>query len=66
MRRLSEFSEKFIVFFQPQDFRAIFSADDLFPFDPASVALLISDVVEDPPSEEEEPRPGTFGIWLEG
>jgi DNA polymerase elongation subunit (family B) len=66
MRRLNEFSEKFIVFFQPQDFRAIFSADDLFPFDPASVALLISDVVEDPPSEEEEPRPGTFGIWLEG
>jgi DNA polymerase elongation subunit (family B) len=66
MRRLNEFSEKFIVFFQPQDFRAIFSADDLFPFNPATVALLISDVVEEPSSEEDEPRPGTFGIWLEG
>jgi len=65
IRRLNELSEKFIVFFQPQDFRAIFSADDLFPFDPASVALLISDVVEESPPEEDEPRPGTFGIWLE-
>jgi DNA polymerase elongation subunit (family B) len=66
MRRLNEFSEKFMVFFQPQDFRAIFSADDLFPFNPATVALLISDVVEESPSDEDDPRPGTFGIWLEG
>ena len=65
IRRLNEFSEKFMVFFQPQDFRAIFSADDLFPFDPAGVVLLISDVVEESPSDDEEPRPGTFGIWLE-
>jgi DNA polymerase I len=66
IRRLNELSEKFIVFFQPQDFRAIFSADDLFPFDPTSVALLISDVVEESPTEDDEPRPGSFGIWLEG
>jgi DNA polymerase elongation subunit (family B) len=66
IRRLNEFSEKFMVFFKPGDFRAIFSADDLFPFDPATVALLISDVVEETPADEDEPRPGTFGIWLEG
>ncbi len=66
IRRLNEFSEKFIVFFQPQDYRAIFSADDLFPFDASSVALLISDVVEENLPEEDETRPGTFGIWLEG
>jgi DNA polymerase elongation subunit (family B) len=65
IRRLNEFSEKFMIFFQPQDFRAIFSADDLFPFDPSSVALLISDVVEEPSPEDDEPRPGSFGIWLE-
>jgi hypothetical protein len=62
---LNEFSEKFKVFFQPQDFRAIFSADDLFPFDPSSVALLISNVVEEPSPEDDEPRPGSFGIWIE-
>ncbi|HTY59933.1 MAG TPA: DNA polymerase domain-containing protein [Bacteroidota bacterium] len=66
IRRLNEFSEKFMVFFQPKDFRAIFSADDLFPFDPSSVTLLITDVVAENPSDDDEPRPGTFGIWLEG
>jgi hypothetical protein len=38
----------------------------LFPFDPSTVALLISDVVEESTPDEDEPRPGTFGIWLEG
>ncbi len=66
IRRLNEFSEKFMVFFKPGDYRAIFSADDLFPFDPATVALLISDVVEESLPDEDEQRPGTFGIWLEG
>ena len=37
IRRLDEFSEKFTEFFTPQDFRAIFSPDDLFPF--SSVGL---------------------------
>ena len=65
LRRLNEFCEKFKDFFTPQDFRAIFSADDLFPFDPAHIALLISDVAGPEPPEEEEPRPGQFGIWLD-
>ena len=65
VRRLNEFSDKFRPFFQPQDFRAIFSADDLFPFNAAGVALIISDVPGDSSPEEEEPKPGGFGIWLE-
>ena len=65
LRRLNEFSEKFRPFFQPQDFRAIFSADDLFPFNAANVALIISDVTGDVSPEEEETKPGPFGIWLE-
>jgi len=65
VRRLNEFSEKFRPFFQPPDFRAIFSADDLFPFNAAGVALIISDVAPDTAPEEEESKPGTFGIWLE-
>ncbi|MEW6511520.1 MAG: DNA polymerase domain-containing protein [Bacteroidota bacterium] len=65
LRRLDEFSEKFRDFFPPQDFRAIFSADDLFPFDQSRVTLLISDVTA-PEAEEEEQRPDQFGIWIDG
>lgn len=65
LRRLSEFSEKFRDFFSPQDFRAIFSADDLFPFDASRVALLISDVTASEGTEDEEQHPGQFGIWLD-
>lgn len=32
LRRLDEFSEKFKEFFSPQDFRTMFSPEDLFPF----------------------------------
>ena len=65
LRRLSEFSEKFSDFFSPQDYRAIFSADDLFPFDPTRIALLISDVTAPEAPDDEEQRPGQFGIWLD-
>ena len=65
VRRLNEFSEKFRPFFQPQDFRAIFSADDLFPFNAAGIMLIISDVSADSAPEEEEAKPGGFGIWIE-
>ncbi|MCK5573277.1 MAG: DNA polymerase, partial [Bacteroidetes bacterium] len=41
LRRLDEFSEKFAEFFQPQDFRAIFSAEDLFSFDPRGIVPLV-------------------------
>jgi len=65
LRRLAEFSEKFGEFFRPQDFRGIFSADDLFPFDPSGIALTITQAEEEPAPEEDEAKPGDFGIWLE-
>jgi DNA polymerase I len=49
LRRLDEFSEKFTEFFSPSDFRAVFDAEGLFPFDPKAITLLISDVGERKP-----------------
>lgn len=63
LRRLDEFSEKFRPLFLPQDFRSVFSADDLFPFSPAGITLLTVDLPGDSSSagmEEEPPQPG---IW---
>jgi len=40
LRRLNEFAQKFDVFFQPQDFRAIFSMDDLFGFSPEGISII--------------------------
>jgi len=40
LRRLNEFSEKFLPFLTPQDHRRIFSPDDLFPFSSEGIALL--------------------------
>ena len=44
LKRLDEFSEKFAPFFLPKDFRAVYSQDDLFPFDPAGIELLTAAV----------------------
>ncbi len=44
LRRLDEFSEKFMEFFKPQDYRSIFSPDDLFPFDSHGVKILTTTV----------------------
>jgi DNA polymerase I len=63
IKRLDEFSEKFKPFFLPQDFRAIFSADDLFAFSPVGITSLTVDLPGgsgDAPSES--PR---IGIWLD-
>jgi DNA polymerase elongation subunit (family B) len=65
LRRLAEFSEKFRDFFRPQDFRAVFSSDDLFPFDPTNIPLLISDVSEPEEDSDGEPRGDQFGIWID-
>ena len=65
LRKLDELSEKFTDFFRPVDFRAVFSADDLFPFDPTGIALLITDVRENAPSFEEDGKADRFGIWLD-
>jgi DNA polymerase, archaea type len=44
LRRLDEFSEKFKDYFHPNDFRSIFSLDDLFPFDPSGIEILTRNV----------------------
>ena len=65
LRRLDEFSEKFAPLFSPGDFRAVFSSDDLFPFDPAKILLLISEAVEKEPPDASEGIPSQFGIWID-
>jgi hypothetical protein len=41
LKRLQELAKKFEVFFTPQDFRSIFSADDLFPFSGKGIHIVI-------------------------
>ena len=65
LRRLDEFSEKFAEFFNPADFRAIFSAEGLFPFDPGSITLLITDVREKKTESTEDTPQVRPGIWLD-
>jgi DNA polymerase I len=66
LRRLDEFSEKFIDFFSPSDFRAVFDAEGLFPFDPKAITLLISDVGDRKPGPPDDVPPSLkFGIWLD-
>jgi len=62
-RKLDEFSEKFSPFFLPQDFRRIFSADDLFPFSPAGIRLLTLELPTD--QQQEAPLSQDFRIWLD-
>jgi DNA polymerase elongation subunit (family B) len=42
LRRLQEVAEKFAPFFSARDFRAVFSADDLFPFTAEGISLLVT------------------------
>ena len=65
LRRLDEFSEKFKPFFLPQDFRSIFSADDLFPFSPVGITPLVTDVSGTEPTESVDLTPSELGIWIE-
>jgi len=63
LKRLDEFSEKFRPFFHPQDFRSIFSADDLFAFSPQGIETILVDLPgETPPPSSESPK---IGIWLD-
>jgi DNA polymerase elongation subunit (family B) len=68
LKRLDEFSKKFEIFFEPRDFRAIFSVDDLFPFSAQGIKILTLPVqqetvaVEEDVSEEIMVEPK---IWLD-
>jgi len=39
LKRLDEYCQKFLPFFKPQDYSAIFSSDTLFPFSPEGIEL---------------------------
>ena len=63
--RLKECSKRFEIFFEPEDFRRVFSTDDLFGFDPSTVHLVRQKEVsrtEAPPAEDDSSE---FGIWLD-
>jgi DNA polymerase I len=62
--RLDECSRKFEVFFKPEDFKRIFSVDDLFGFDPSGIEILTKPVTEEEPPPQREERP-EFTIWLD-
>lgn len=40
LKRLDEFTQKFLPFFKPQDFSSIFSTDTLFSFSPEGIKLI--------------------------
>ena len=63
--RLNECAKKFEAFFEPADFKKIFSMDDLFAFSPEGINLVgqKAAVPEGPPPHEEESP--EFGIWLD-
>ncbi len=63
--RLNESADKFREFFEPEDFKIIFSLDDLFGFSPKGIRILTKKVIREKlagakESEENE----EFGIWL--
>ncbi len=44
LKRLEEFSKKFEVFFSEEDFKLIFSSEDLFGFDPSRISIVTQKV----------------------
>lgn len=68
LKRLEEISRKFEPFFTPADYRRIFSAEDLFGFDPAGITV-VTKVVESGdlagPEQDEEPGSREPTIWLD-
>ena len=54
LRRLDEFASKFEMFFTPSDFRAIFSLEDLFGFDPNGIRITTQPVKSVPEEKDEE------------
>lgn len=63
--RLAETAGKFEVFFTPEDFRKIFTVDDLFGFDPAGILIQARRMApgeDTPPADLDDPE--GFRIWL--
>jgi hypothetical protein len=66
LARLDETAAKFKDFFEPEDFKKIFSLDDLFGFAPKGIRVLTSKAIREKevgePKETEENE--DFPIWL--
>jgi DNA polymerase I len=67
LSRLDDASSKFELFFRPEDFKKIFSADDLFGFSAEGITLVTrpvhpEDIVTQRAEEEETEG---FSIWLD-
>ncbi|HEX9615030.1 MAG TPA: DNA polymerase domain-containing protein, partial [Bacteroidota bacterium] len=66
LSRLDEATSKFEVFFSPEDFRRIFTVDDLFGFEAGGISMLRLPVAPEskdaPSAAEHDPR--EFKIWL--
>jgi DNA polymerase elongation subunit (family B) len=67
LSRLDDASSKFALFFRPEDFKKIFSTDDLFGFSAEGITLLIRTVhpEEVVAHRAEEEEAGDFAIWLD-
>jgi len=62
LERLEGLARRFAPFFEAEDHHAIFSSDELFPFDPARIVPVTVRVQDD---REGTPPPIRFGIWLD-
>jgi DNA polymerase I len=66
LKRLNEFAEKFEVFFRPQDFRAIFSVEDLFGFSADGISVQTIPVArETRNAETDDGEQVELRIWLD-
>jgi hypothetical protein len=64
LKRLDEYTKKFELFFAPQDFRKIFSVEDLFEFSSENIEILTQEVKKSEEEPEEEPMGVEPKIWL--
>ena len=64
LRRVDEYTKKFEVFFSPQDFRKMFSTDDLFQFSPQNIEIVTQEVKRAEEVSEEESLQVEPKIWL--
>jgi DNA polymerase elongation subunit (family B) len=66
LARLNEATTKFEPFFEPQDFRSIFTIEDLFGFDAGRIETVRKKVASetDAPSPLDDQERAEFRIWL--
>lgn len=66
LSRLDDASSKFELLFEPEDFKKVFSVDDLFGFSEEGIRLLTRELQAEgvPPLQEEE-ETDEFKIWID-